>query len=796
MEPANNRAVPAPEIASPDEEVKAPTYHQWTAEEIEEFGPCEHWDLASFKPDHQARRYALDMLRIRLCLKWEAHVYPFQTKLYEINATRKAFMNAWGPSHHDEDNCYELQLVGLNPRTKGFQKVVARRGLTIGMEECPVREWKIDSSQYSGKLPESLDAHCLNRKELDGKYADPESAEDEEGIWEADDDRDVRGYDDREPLRRGGRDERRDRGDRLDDRDRRDPFGDAPTYRDDRRDPLGYDPRSNPRPPDYDAATKHALLGGKWVPAPHGVQWSETQRQWIPSPPDPATAGAVVGHATEEEPPLSKSTGLLRMVDGSYVPAPFGCDRIGPGNWIPKPDPSRVGAITNPARQLPAPPPPRPEQLTDDPTYYLIDGAWLHCPAGIGLDPNTNAWVKRPDPPRLNKQTEAPSGLKALSVPEIAAMFTGAGTAIAAIFSAVTGPRAEAERAAEDRRRAEANAAVEKAKAEADAAKVAAQLTADAQRDVARIQAEAQVKAAELNAERERAARAAEEERKREERDREREDRRTAESRKEEERKREFELLRDREKETNDERRAREAREREDRAAAITREREDRDRAEKRDREAREASEKRITDTLAAINAKPAAPPVDPLVKELSANMAELRKSMAPGGGGFDAELKRSIAIAERLGFQRSGGDTGGGSDAALTGTIAVTIAEKLLEFGDRLLKSKENGAHQPPPQQAHITQNALPPRAVRQGHVWAYDNGWFELPLVPQPTPLPRGTAVPSSPAPQPPAENVTNSAPYTQPPAPPQGEPQWTVPQNAPPPPASDDELPPMVG
>jgi hypothetical protein len=89
MEPVN-RSIPNDEIAIPDEnKEKAPTYNQWSAEELEEHGPCEHWPLAEFKPDHNARRYPLELLKIRLCVRWEGHVYPMQTKLYDINTTAR-----------------------------------------------------------------------------------------------------------------------------------------------------------------------------------------------------------------------------------------------------------------------------------------------------------------------------------------------------------------------------------------------------------------------------------------------------------------------------------------------------------------------------------------------------------------------------------------------------------------------------------------------------------------------------------------------------------------------------------
>ena len=797
MEPVN-RSIPNDEIAIPDEnKEKAPTYNQWSAEELEEHGPCEHWPLAEFKPDHNARRYPLELLKIRLCVRWEGHVYPMQTKLYDINTTRKAFMNAWGPSYHDDDNCYELQLVGLNPRTKGFQKVVARRPLTIGLEECPARAWKIDSSQYGGKLPESLEEHIKNRDDLDGQYVDPESAEEEDGVWEADESRDSRGYDRGDA--RGGRGRDRDpMNDRFPDDPRgpHDPFGGAaggygPATQGfpgaSQRGPYGAAPPAALPPPMI--ANGHVWTGsppgfnpperGEWKHCPTGqAVW--TGNHYEPAP--PVAAGASVAATAEEQPPIVN--GLLRLVDGSYVPCPFGTSRVSAGNWVPKPDPNAL--ITNPARQLAEPPPPYPDKI-EGTNQFLLNGEYKDCPHGIYYSAPLRQWIPKPDPPPVAKPAVEEKPQK-MTLAETLALITGAGTALASIFGAVQGPRLENERAAEERRREEAKAAVERAKAEADAAKENARVLADAQREAAKLQADAQIKAAELAAERDREARAADERRRTEMADFAREDRKREEDRREEQRKREHELLLKRSEEEATERRRREDREREDRAAADAR-----------------------MEKMFSLAVKPPPVPVDPALEDLKRALNDAKRE-ASKGGDFAAEFKKMRSLAEAMGAKFGDAAPGPTSDPDIVGPIVMSAVEKTFEFVDRYIKTRESAPRQPAAQPVAITQHPprpmVPPYPPPAGHFWGFDprtSQFIAVPMPTQPAPV-QLPPVPAAPQFAQPSEApdgvVTNGPAYVQPAAeqpPPAGESAWSVaevpPAEEPPPAPVANEAPPPV-
>ena len=150
----------------------ATTHYQWTTEDLEEVGGCEFFDLLGFKETRDARKYPLRLLALRPVLVWEGHTYPFKQAFYPLNVTRRSVSLGLGPSHPDPDNCYRMQLVGLNERTGGgFQKVVGSVPFTVDPRDVPMRTWNFDPTVFdSGKPPPTLEAYLRERKQFEGQW--------------------------------------------------------------------------------------------------------------------------------------------------------------------------------------------------------------------------------------------------------------------------------------------------------------------------------------------------------------------------------------------------------------------------------------------------------------------------------------------------------------------------------------------------------------------------------------------------------------------------------------------------
>ena len=147
----------------------------WTRDEIAQAG-CSLYDLADvYARCEAARQYPISQLAFKLCVKWGTYELGLKSDLLPLNVTREEIAETWGCSPPDAEapnrRTYVPILVGRNPRTGGFQKVITRTGgsFVVGVDEAPCRVWEFDEAAQRNVRRDMRD-YITERARLDGKH--------------------------------------------------------------------------------------------------------------------------------------------------------------------------------------------------------------------------------------------------------------------------------------------------------------------------------------------------------------------------------------------------------------------------------------------------------------------------------------------------------------------------------------------------------------------------------------------------------------------------------------------------
>lgn len=147
--------------------------YTWTPAQIEA-AACELYDLAEvYQKSEKAKKYPLEDVMLRLCVRWAGHEIPFDTALYPLDATPESIAKNWGCSPPDatvKEGGYILQVVGRGSKVGGVMDVLSHANegaFVIAPEDAPVMPWSFIASR---RVSASLKKYVEERAAQAGQW--------------------------------------------------------------------------------------------------------------------------------------------------------------------------------------------------------------------------------------------------------------------------------------------------------------------------------------------------------------------------------------------------------------------------------------------------------------------------------------------------------------------------------------------------------------------------------------------------------------------------------------------------
>lgn len=164
--------IPPSDLGAAADETPSRSY-TWTPAQIEA-AACELYDLAEvYQKSEKARKYPLEDVALRLCVRWAGHEIPFDTALYPLDATPESIAKNWGCSPPDatvKEGGYILQVVGRGSKVGGVMDVLSHANegaFVIAPEDAPVMPWGFIASR---RMTASLKKYVEERAAQAGQW--------------------------------------------------------------------------------------------------------------------------------------------------------------------------------------------------------------------------------------------------------------------------------------------------------------------------------------------------------------------------------------------------------------------------------------------------------------------------------------------------------------------------------------------------------------------------------------------------------------------------------------------------
>jgi hypothetical protein len=163
-----------PEPGAPGQPAKR---SRWAPHEIDEAN-CTFVNLTELADSDGAKQFALANVRLRLIVYWGAFFAPVAGQLLTLDATRESIALTFGCSPRNAkaptQYCYRVQVVGIDPATGGFRRVISDKqaySFVVEANEAAVRPWHFDAS-YAQKMPDDMVKHVAWRATATGRHRD------------------------------------------------------------------------------------------------------------------------------------------------------------------------------------------------------------------------------------------------------------------------------------------------------------------------------------------------------------------------------------------------------------------------------------------------------------------------------------------------------------------------------------------------------------------------------------------------------------------------------------------------